>query len=392
MLRTSSEAISYITLGARVMQALERKPGCRARNAAAGMPGGIVMDQIAAVRQKADAAGHGVLEFGSGSEYSEIERIPIDELSVLDSPRIGGEDFTHVRALSEVITALPPIVVHRQTMTVVDGAHRLRAAQRSGAEVIDAVYFDGDAREAFVIAVRMNSAHGLPLSLADRKAAATRILGDYPEWSNRRVADVVGLSDKTVGAIRRGADAEYPQQPDARMGRDGVMYPVEAGERRRRALEFLADKPGASAKEVALATGVSLTTAKKARRDVRESRAAVAGRDEPGADTGTGGEPGVPNATPPADPQAGGRRGSRDTGAIVRRLRADPSLRFTEYGRKLLRMLEALPVEPAAWQMIVDSIPMHCAPTVAELARRHAVEWQNLAERLARKADLDRIS
>ncbi|WP_244467083.1 ParB/RepB/Spo0J family partition protein [Nocardia vulneris] len=389
MLPTSSEAISYITLGARVMQALERKPGCRARNAAAGMPGGIVMDQIAAVRPEADAAGHDVLEFGSDSGDSEIEQIPIDELSVLDSPRIGGEDFTHVRALAEVITALPPIVVHRQTMTVVDGAHRLRAAQRSGAEVINAVYFDGDVREAFVIAVRMNSAHGLPLSLADRKAAATRILGDYPEWSNRRVADVVGLSDKTVGAIRRGADAEYPQQPDARMGRDGVMYPVEAGERRRRALEFLADKPGASAKEVALATGVSLTTAKKARRDARESRAAVAGRDESAVDTGAGGEPG---ATPSADRQAGGRRGSRDTGAIVRRLRADPSLRFTEYGRKLLRMLEALPVEPAAWQMIVDSIPMHCAPTVAELARRHAVEWQNLAERLARKADLDRIS
>ncbi|WP_433578405.1 ParB/RepB/Spo0J family partition protein [Nocardia brasiliensis] len=274
MLRTSSEAISYITLGARVIQALERKPGCRARNAEAGMPGGKVMDQIAAVRPEADAAGHDVLEFGSDSGCSEIEQIPIDELSVLDSPRIGGEDSTHVRALAEVITALPPIVVHRQTMTVVDGAHRLRAAQRSGAEVIDAVYFDGDAREAFVIAVRMNSAHGLPLSLADRKAAATRILGDYPEWSNRRVADVVGLSDKTVGAIRRGADAEYPQQPDARMGRDGVMYPVEAGERRRRALEFLADKPEASAKEVALATGVSLTTAKKARRDVRENRAA----------------------------------------------------------------------------------------------------------------------
>ncbi|MFI5779575.1 ParB N-terminal domain-containing protein [Nocardia sp. NPDC051570] len=343
------------------------------------------MEEVAGAGLESLVNGDRMFESIPDIDPTKVVQIPIEQVCVRDSPRVAGEDALHVQALSEVGGRLPPILVHRQTMTVVDGVHRLRAAQRIGAKVIDAVYFDGDARETFVAAVRMNSTHGLPLSLPDRKAAAARILCDYPEWSNRRVAVVAGLSDKTIAVIRRGISAENPHRPKERMGRDGVMYPTGVGERRRLALAFLDANPEASAKEVASATGASLATAKRAQRAVRDGCATVAGRRK-GSNT-TVGEDGVHRTAPP---DSHGKL--KDPGIIIQRLRADPSLRFTENGRRLLRMLDIVPVEPTIWKSIVDSLPIHCALGVVELARQHSQNWQNLADSLAQRADSGRVS
>jgi hypothetical protein len=55
--------------------------------------------------------------------------------------------------------------------------HRLRAAVANGQEAVDVRYFDGSAADAFLRAVEANVKHGLPLSLADRRAAAQRRRG-----------------------------------------------------------------------------------------------------------------------------------------------------------------------------------------------------------------------
>jgi len=88
-------------------------------------------------------------------------------------------------------------------MGIIDGVHRVQAAILRGQKEIDAEFVDGSSEDAFVLAVRVNVDHGLPLSLADRKAAAERILDTHPDWSDRAIAAAVGLSHKTVGAIRR---------------------------------------------------------------------------------------------------------------------------------------------------------------------------------------------
>ncbi|GAB2881249.1 ParB N-terminal domain-containing protein [Streptomyces deserti] len=316
-----------------------------------------------------------------GALLSEITQVPISRILVADSPRTGGEDPRHINALAEVCADLPPIVIHRQTMTVIDGVHRLRAVERSGATRIRAVFFNGDERESFVLAVKLNSNHGLPLSLADRKAAALRMLADFPEWSNRRLAEIAGLSDKTIAALRRRSGAEFPHPTAVRLGRDGVTYPVAAAEGRSRALAFLAANPDASAQEVALAAGISLTTAKDVRRRARssgEERQTTAQSDDGSSrDGGTGGRAVV---KPPRE-----RPGSADLSATVRRLRADPSLRFTEVGRKLLRILDVSAAQPHDWTAMASSLPIHCAPMIAELARRHAESWQLLAESLTER-------
>ena len=132
---------------------------------------------------------------------SSVVSIPLSQLRIADTPRASGVDEGHLSALVEAGDAVPPILVQRSTMQVIDGVHRVRAAQRRSLEAISAVLFDGDERQAYVMAVQMNSAHGLPLSLADRKVAATRILSYFPDWSNRRLALVVGLSDKTMASL-----------------------------------------------------------------------------------------------------------------------------------------------------------------------------------------------
>ena len=87
----------------------------------------------------------------------------IAKLRPSDSPRLAGQDTDHVRVLSQA-DSLPPIIVQRGTMRVIDGMHRLRAAQLRGEKQIAVRFFEGSDDLAFVLAVHANTAHGLPLT------------------------------------------------------------------------------------------------------------------------------------------------------------------------------------------------------------------------------------
>src|SRR6201999_4376266 len=92
-----------------------------------------------------------------------VEQVPIDALVLAEPPRALAEDDDHVRALAETDTALPPILVHRPTMQVVDGRHRLRAAQLRGRDHIGARFVDDDEADLFVLAGQENVSHGRAL-------------------------------------------------------------------------------------------------------------------------------------------------------------------------------------------------------------------------------------
>ena len=61
---------------------------------------------------------------------------------------------------------------------------------------LDPLLFDGDDQNSFVLAVKVNIAHGLPLSFADGEAAAARILAFCPQWPDRVVAVGTGLAGR----------------------------------------------------------------------------------------------------------------------------------------------------------------------------------------------------
>ena len=150
-------------------------------------------------------------------------------LRIGKSPRLNGEDRAHIARLAETETPLPPILVDRRTMRVIDGMHRLMAASLQGRETIDVMFFDGSEADVFLRAVQENIAHGLPLSQADRRAAAERIIASHPHMSDRAIGHSAGLAAKTVAAIRKSSSEEIPQS-NARVGRDGRVRPLDSGE------------------------------------------------------------------------------------------------------------------------------------------------------------------
>src|SRR5687767_14440162 len=93
-----------------------------------------------------------------------VVRVPIRAICQADSPRSAGVDMDYARSLAEVEADLPPIVVNRRTMRVIDGMHRLSAAALKGKHLIEVVFFDGTDHEAFLLSVRLNVTHGMPLN------------------------------------------------------------------------------------------------------------------------------------------------------------------------------------------------------------------------------------
>ncbi len=248
-------------------------------------------------------------------------------------------------------------------MTVIDGLHRLEAARLRRSPVIDVEYFDGSLQEAFLLAVESNVRHGLPLSLQDRKAAAARILGIFPEWSDRAVARRVGLDHKTVGALR-GRQPGGAAGTGARIGLDGKSRPVDASGGRIRAQEIIAENPQASLREIAQAAGISVETARDVRKRMQQGDMR----------------------------QAGGRRtplgpsSQLEIGIALKSLKRDPAVRYSNDGRALVRWLESRLVHTEDADRFLR-IPTHQVATVATMARAVAARWSEIARRLEDRHD-----
>ncbi|MEV4754487.1 transcriptional regulator protein [Micromonospora sp. NPDC049559] len=298
--------------------------------------------------------------------------VPIHLIKVAASPRINGENSKHTELLLESGVELPPILVHRQTMCIVDGVHRLRAAQKRGDTEIAVDFFDGDEEDAFLEAVRANLAHGLPLSLADRRAAAVRVLDQHPEWSDRAVAEAVGLSPDFIGAVRRLSTTAHPSM--SRIGRDGRVRPVDSSQGRIKASQVIASKPNASLREVARNAGIAVGTARDVRDRIQRGLDPVPARQRAAQVNRKAATRRLPE---PAS--------SKDPLSTLQGLKKDPSLRFSEAGRRLLRWvdLHAVSADDRTW--VATAVPPHCANLIIELAIGYAAAWQGIADAIERQ-------
>lgn len=329
-------------------------------------------------------------------EAAAVMAVPVFSLRAADSPRLNGEDKAHIARLAEMDTPLPPILVDRRTLRVIDGMHRLLAASLQGRETIDVIFFDGKADDVFLRAVQENIAHGLPLSQADRRAAAERIIASHPHLSDRAIGHSVGLAAKTVATIRRGSSEEIPQS-NARVGRDGRVRPLDSGVGRRRAAELLAQQPDASLRDVARAAGISPATVLDVRKRLERGESPVPERAA--ANAARAGLRGIGLSGTGAETDAGhdgasaqaGQSSSRvasppDPAVAVEKLLRDPSLRNNERGKGMLRLLH---VNAAGAEQLPDAaaaVPPHCVGIIVELARQYATMWQDFARELDGRA------
>ncbi|MER7490029.1 transcriptional regulator [Streptomyces sp. NPDC126497] len=324
-----------------------------------------------------------------------VTSVPVAVLLPADSPRLEGQAAEHVARLAAVETPLPPILVDRRSMRVIDGMHRLAAAFRKGEATILVEFFDGTAEEAFLRAVEANVTHGLPLSKEDRRAAAERIIASHPAMSDRAIARVAGLGAKTVAAIRRTSGGGNAQL-SARIGRDGKVRPLNSAEGRERAAGLIAECPQASLREIARLAGVSPATVSDVRRRLLAGEPPVpeqAPRPAPPRDERP--EPDAPEPTPPEpatpqeprQPPRGGRLPVPDPAALLDRLLSDPSLRHREEDRRLFRVLQRNAIEERGWSKLAAAVPSHCGDLVVDLARQYAETWLEVAQELDENAE-----
>jgi hypothetical protein len=302
-------------------------------------------------------------------------RLRLSAIRPADSPRGNGADAEHVARLTAIEGPLPPILVDRRTLRVIDGTHRLLAAAAAGLTTIEAEFFDGPAEEAFLRAVQANVTHGLPLSQEDRRRAAARIVTSHPHMSDRAIADVSGLSAKTVAIVRR-ALGPSTAQPAARIGRDGRIHPLDKAAGRHRAARLIAENPDASLREIGRLAGVSPATVS----DVRKRLASgipPAGDPVPAASPAPGRAPAPePARVPAAEPEP------LDLGKLIGNLLRDPALRTKEDGRQLLRLLHHTARERPDLCKLATVVPPHCAEVVHGLARHYAEMWLEFAQQL----------
>lgn len=377
-----------------------------------------------------------VVDASARSEFDpkNLEQLPacdvlVNALSAGVSLRRSGTDAAHIQLLADAAGAaeLPPILVQIDGYRIIDGLHRLEAAKLRGDSSIKARFVDCSNSEALVIAMTANGTHGLPLSKADRVSGARRVLGSHPDWSDRAVARITGLSAKTVASLRE-KPVEGTPLDGKRIGRDGRRRPVGPGEGRRRAAEYIAAHPNAPLRQVARETDVSLGTvhdvSARLRRGESPERSACrtpdAGpqplrsvhADRPSHPVRSV-RPAVPTDSAPAVPGGAESVGAAPValrvapsaaGAPQRRNRAeeipawttvaakmatDPTIRYTAGGREFLRWMQLHAAEPDdGWRELIDAVPAHWLGVIAPIAERIGKEWCLLAEGLKTKQDM----
>lgn len=302
------------------------------------------------------------------------QTVPIGSLLPADSPRLAGQTVEHARVLADSQAPLPPIVVHRATMRVVDGMHRLRAAVLRGDDHIEVSLVDGTDEEVFILAVELNAEHGLPLSRQDRTAAAIRIIESHPHWSDRRIASVTGLSPGAVGNLR--TSAAVPEL-GLRTGMDGRNRPVNGAAGRIAASRAIAEFPDAPLREIASQAGVAVATARDVRNRIRRGQDPVPLKLRLAAGRLT--QDAAPESAPlePVRPVPAPAVVLSET--VLARMRRDPSLRMSQAGRELLHLLASHLLTDEQRQDLAAGVPAHRAADVANAARLCADRWLQFA-------------
>ncbi len=238
-----------------------------------------------------------------------------------------------------------------------------------------------------MLAIKSNTLHGLPLSKVDRISGAKRVLADHPDWSDRAVASIAGLSAKTIASLRNRRTDEVQPSPK-RLGRDGRRRPVVAGEGRRRAAEYIHAHPDAPLRQVAKEADVSLGTVHDVRSRIRGGadqdrnrhrlpHARVAelqnNADPPRSEASVSGIPLQRNKRANVPPAWSG---------LSAKLSNDPAIRYTEGGKEFLRWMAMCAPHADDWREFIDAIPVHWSSAVAAIAESVSEEWSEFADRL----------
>ena len=262
------------------------------------------------------------------------------------------EDVEHAKVLSQVVEVLPPIIVHAETMKVIDGWHRVLAARLCGKTSVRVLLYHGTEDQAYLFGVSANTTHGMPLTLAERLSAVSHILELQPGLSDRRIADVCGVSPRTVAARRKAAPTTDVAR---RVGVDGRTRPLSSRVVRQQAAELMLAFPKDSNRSIGRRVGLSEGTVRAVRRQMAR-----------------GGEPPAKEPGEPVRTVAVGGPSAPDELEI--RESPSPGDEGVGDGSRFASWLVAHSVSETAWAELLSDIPLsQCPQLIVEVARSRTV-------------------
>jgi ParB-like chromosome segregation protein Spo0J len=168
------------------------------------------------------------------------------------------------------------IICVKGELILTDGFHRVAAMRKADEDQVCVVITDGTKTDALKAALSANISHGLRRSNADKRRAVVMALADatLQKWSDRKIAELCGVSDPFVGQIR-GEVQTVSTSPvvDAtkKTGTDGVSQPAtkaDAEMQRQKIVAAIIANEGDSDRKIAELVGCDHKTVGKVRREM----------------------------------------------------------------------------------------------------------------------------
>jgi len=171
----------------------------------------------------------------------EVQKIPLEQITLTDEYRFRVQDnekkideyaesyrqYLDDKTADEESAQYPfdPIHLIRENGThhVVDGRHRFQAAKKTGLKEMPCIVLT-DRSEAIQVGLGSNR-HGLPLNDGDKAKCIRIAVTEFSEWSNRRIANLIGCSSRYVDRIVKKENLR--SDTHAVKGKDGKKYPVK---------------------------------------------------------------------------------------------------------------------------------------------------------------------
>jgi hypothetical protein len=153
-------------------------------------------------------------------------KLPLAEISRDGIQLRVGINAETVKDYMENFDSLPPITVFHITddseqFVLVDGFHRVAAAELLGLEEIEAEVKEGSYRDALIYACGANASHGLRRTREDKENTVLVILQDeeLKMYSDNMIAKIARVSQPFVSSLRRTVGGE-----GVRIGVNGKVY------------------------------------------------------------------------------------------------------------------------------------------------------------------------
>lgn len=148
----------------------------------------------------------------SSKHRGKTESLPLDKIIADDEIQSRVTiDNDVIEEYAEAMlsgSVFPEIIIFRDEKGhnyIADGFHRYKATQKAGLKTIDCEIKHGSKRDAIFYSVGANTTHGLRRTNADKRKAILTLLQDdeWSKYSARKIAEVAGVDDKTVGVIKK---------------------------------------------------------------------------------------------------------------------------------------------------------------------------------------------